>query len=375
MRTKQRLLIVGGGIAGLALAIALRKQAVEVDIVERSRAWPTQGTGLYLIGLALRALQSLELRDAVVRNGYNIRKQTLFNQQGRQLAETNVEQFWTSCGPCIGIPRVLLHEWLANKATANARVRFGVTVSTLVQNDEEVTVSLSDGTLNTYDWVVGADGIRSSVRRQAFGDDKTVFRGQMGWRFFAPLPESITGWAAFLGKGRAFLFVPMGQGRTYCYADEVVAQPDTDQEAHLERLQVLFKDFPPAVREAVAGIDTSQPVHYAPVEEVIQTKPARGRIILIGDAAHAMSPNMASGAAMAFEDALVLADLFLRNVPAQEISPQFNYRRAARVDWIRNQTHRRDRMRNLNPALRDFAMRLLWQKIYAANYQPLLMSP
>jgi 2-polyprenyl-6-methoxyphenol hydroxylase-like FAD-dependent oxidoreductase len=369
-----RILIVGGGLAGLALAIALRRQQAEVDIIERAPSWPTQGTGLYLIGLATRALQALGVGDAVIRNGFTIRKQSLFNHRGRLLAEANVETFWRSCGPCIGLPRVVLHEWLASKVT-NARVRFGVTVTSLTQSDSEVTVRFSGNAQGSYDWVVGADGIRSTVRRLAFGSDATAYRGQMGWRFIAPLPASVTGWSAYLSRGRTFLFVPIDRDRAYCYADEVIAQPDSATHSRLDRLRELFEDFPPVVRQTVDALKSDEAVHYSPIEEVLQPDSVRGRVVLIGDAAHAMSPNMASGAAMAFEDALVLAELLARRLPAVDVVHQFFQRRVPRIEWVRAQTHRRDRMRNLNPLIRDIAMRMLWPRIYAANYQRLLDAP
>ena len=97
--------------------------------------------------------------------------------------------------------------------------------------------------------------------------------------------------------------------------------------------------------------------------------------MLIGDAAHAMSPNMACGAAMAFEDALVLADLIAQNGAVSGIVPEFIRRRSARVGWVRRQTNGRDRLRSLPPVLRDAFLRLLADRTYRANYQPLLAPP
>ena len=97
--------------------------------------------------------------------------------------------------------------------------------------------------------------------------------------------------------------------------------------------------------------------------------------MLIGDAAHAMSPNMACGVAMALEDALVLAEIVSRGGAALEVVPEFVRRRTARVGRVRQQTDRRDRLRSLPPMIRDVFLRLLSRRLYRANYQPLLALP
>ena len=102
---------------------------------------------------------------------------------------------------------------------------------------------------------------------------------------------------------------------------------------------------------------------------------ARGRVVLIGDAAHAMSPNMACGAAMAFEDGLVLAELIAQDGAVSEIAPEFIRRRSARVGWVRRQTNGRDRLRSLPPLIRDAFLRLLADRTYRTNYGPLLEPP
>jgi 2-polyprenyl-6-methoxyphenol hydroxylase-like FAD-dependent oxidoreductase len=192
------------------------------------------------------------------------------------------------------------------------------------------------------------------------------------------MPAGVSGWSVFLGEGRVFLFVPMGNDAAYCYADKVASEPSDDPAlGRVERLRGLFRDFAPAVRETLAAIRLDHPVHYAPIEEVIQPVPGRGNVVLIGDAAHAMSPNMACGAAMGLEDALALAELLGAAGDSLEdgVVPAFVRRRASRVEWVRRQTHRRDEMRGLPRALRNLMLRLLWNRLYAANYRPLLSPP
>ena len=111
--------------------------------------------------------------------------------------------------------------------------------------------------------------------------------------------------------------------------------------------------------------------YFAPIEEVAPPAWTTGRVVLIGDAAHASSPNMAQGAAMALEDALVLADLLATSQDIDEALTEYRQRRTARVTWVQEQTHRRDRTRNLPPIIRNITLRLAGKRIYQSNYRPL----
>jgi len=374
MVNAKRLLIVGGGLAGLSLAIALRQRGLSADLIERTDDWTAAGAGLYLVGNGSRALQSLGLGASIARQACVIRTQTFCNHRGVRLAEIDVAAFWAGCGPCLALERAGLHRLLVEHA-AGQRIRFGVTVEALQQQADHVRVHFSDGSVEAYDFVVGADGIRSSIRRLEFGDAALRSCGQVGWRFVAPRPAGIRGWTVFLGPGKTFLLVPIGADQVYCYADLGSARPVQDPPAgRLERIRELFNDFASTVGAVLANVAAATPIHFSAIEEVGQPAWGRGRVLLIGDAAHAMSPNMASGAALAFEDALVLAELLAGSHPAPEIAPEFMRRRSARVAWVVEQTHRRDRTRNLPPALRDLMIRLLGRRIYQTNYQPLLRA-
>jgi 2-polyprenyl-6-methoxyphenol hydroxylase-like FAD-dependent oxidoreductase len=370
-----QVLIVGAGIAGLSLAIALERRGIRARLIERSAGQIGEGAGLYLLGNAARALLALGVGERVILAGCPIRTQRIFNHTGRLLSECDVETFWKECGPCLGVRRSRLHGALMDQAV-HLPIRFGVTLQSLRQSADGVIVRNSDGSEEHYDLVVGADGIRSSVRELEFGASAPAFRGQVGWRFVALLPEGIQGWSVFLGSGRTFLFVPLGDGEAYCYADLMVSHPFGDPvSGRLDRLRALFADFAAPVRETLERMRETDTIHFAPIEEVRVAQSARERVVLVGDAAHAMSPNMASGAAMAFEDALTLAEILARNMPVPVALEEFARRRGARVDWIRSQTNRRDRMRTLPGPLRNTVLRFLWPRIYAANYRPLLAAP
>jgi 2-polyprenyl-6-methoxyphenol hydroxylase-like FAD-dependent oxidoreductase len=178
-----------------------------------------------------------------------------------------------------------------------------------------------------------------------------------------------------LARARAVLAVPNGEARLYCYAD--VNSPDRRDPTGgvADRLVRLFEEFHEPVRGILRQFSAAAPVYFSPIEEVALRSWVNGRVVLIGDAAHATSPNMAQGAAMAMEDALVLAEVLASGEPVAACLAAFEARRAPRVRWVQEQTHRRDRTRNLPPAVRDCVLRVAGRRILKANNRPLVKEP
>jgi FAD-dependent urate hydroxylase len=171
-----------------------------------------------------------------------------------------------------------------------------------------------------------------------------------------------------LGHRTAFLTIPMGNGRVYCYGDVVSASgEDRDDD-----LGSLFSGFAEPVPSLIDSIQDRSLVHRSTIEEVALDSWVRGRVVLVGDAAHATSPNMAEGAAMALEDALVLAECLQRSDVVPTALSAFEARRRPRTDWVRAQTHRRDRTRYLPTAIRNAVLRAVGQRMFRSNYRPLL---
>ena len=373
---RRRVLIVGGGIAGLALAPMLARTGVAVEVVEREPAWRPAGTGMYLPGNAARALRALGLEAQVASRAVEIARQRFCDHRGRLLCEVDVAELWAAVGPCLAVHRAELHA-LLREAAGDVPIRIGLAVERLAQRDGIVSVDFSDGTSGEYDLVVGADGIHSAVRRLTF-EPTAVPRpvGQIGWRFLAPRPPEVTTWSVMLGRRTAFLTIPIDDDCVYCYCD-VVSPPDHDtpERVPAQRLSELFVEFADPAATLLEELDAAADIHVSTIEEVVLDRWARERVVLIGDAAHATSPNMAQGAAMALEDALVLTDC-LRRIPAiPDALAAFEARRRPRTDWVRAQTHRRDHTRYLPPTIRDNVLRLLGRRIFHANYRPLLDQP
>lgn len=369
--TETRILVVGAGIAGLAAARTLARAGFSVEVVERQPDWDEAGTGIYLPGNASRALRALGLEQAVSARGVVIPQQRVSDDRGRLLVAVDLDELWDGVGPCLALHRADLHAVLLDGAR-DMPIRMGAEVRGLQERSGTVSVEFGDGAARDYDVVIGADGIRSTVRRLAFGDEATARPvGQVGWRFLTACPPELTTWSVMLGHRTAFLTIPIGNGRVYCYCD-VVSASGEERDEDLGR---LFSGFAEPVPELLQSIPEQDLVHRSTIEEVVLDSWVRGRVVLVGDAAHATSPNMAEGAAMALEDALVLAECLGRLEAVPAALSAFEARRRPRTDWVRAQTHRRDRTRYLPTAVRNAVLRALGQRIFRSNYRPLLDEP
>ena len=368
-----RILIVGAGIGGLALATALRQRGLGADVVERTAAWNHAGTGLFLPANGVRALGRLGLSESIRSRGCVIRRQRVLDHRGRLLLDIGLDEIWGATAPCLAVHRSMLHEVL--RAAAGTPIRLGTTVETVSDGPTAVQARLSDGSTGEYDLVVGADGIHSSVRKLAFDDAAPRYVGQVSWRVVIEGGPAITDWTVMLARGRAFLLLPIGEDRLYCYAD--LSTPGIQDPTHgaVHRLGELFGDFEEPAAGVLRRLSPACASHFAPIEEVTSRPWVKGRVVLIGDAAHATSPNMAQGASMAMEDALALAEALTSGHRLDASLAAYEARRARRVQWVQEQTHRRDRTRSLAPLIRNCILRLAGRRIFKANNRPLVEDP
>ncbi|GAA4450231.1 FAD-dependent monooxygenase [Phytohabitans houttuyneae] len=363
--SRLRILVVGAGIAGLAAARALRLAGFRPEVVDKLPASTVAGAGIYLPGNAMRALRELDL-DAPVRPcGEVVTRQRFLDARGRQLCEVDLATLWDGVGECRALPRADLHRVMLSGAGGAVRHETEVTCVDVVAG-ESAKVEFGDGSTAEFDLVIGADGRRSGVRMMAALGSAAVPVGQVMYRSVVTGGPKITEWTAVLGKRAAFVVMPMGAGRLFCYADEAGSSAPPDP---LARVREVFESFGgpvPAVLEAV------EKVQVAVTDEVEIGSWSRGPVVLVGDAAHATAPTLAQGAAMAMEDAVVLAQSLRRSATVPEALEAFEERRRPRTRLVLERTRDRDRLRDVAPALRDPLLRRRGGSIFADHYKGLV---
>jgi 2-polyprenyl-6-methoxyphenol hydroxylase-like FAD-dependent oxidoreductase len=341
MSAASRVLVVGGGIGGLSATIALRHRGVEVDVVESNPEWDVYGVGIIQPGNAIRALDQLGVADQAIAAGFAMDGDRFHTADGTLIADNEHPRVLGPDYPGLnGITRPRLHEILTGTVKGSgANVKLGVTVAELRQSGVGVEVQLTDGTEARYDLVVGADGINSLVRSLVFPDaPKPQHTGQVVWRYNLPRPAEVDKLWMFAGATSKAGLVPLSKDLMYVLLIEKPpegAPVRPAQETLAETMRERLASFGGIIAEQRELITESHKVVYRPVETVLVPPPwYRGRVVLIGDAAHATSPHVGQGGAMAMEDALVLAEEITGNDLVAPALERFMERRYERVKTI-----------------------------------------
>ncbi len=332
-------LIVGGGIGGMTAALALTRRGVTVTLIDSDPDWRVYGAGITITGMSLRAFDDLGVLDEIRTRGFvhNGMRPMRFN--GEPLGEP---RFAPPGSPPVmhggGIMRPVLHDILATRVrNAGIDVRLGVTVATLEQDGEGVDVTFSDGTDARHDLVVGADGIYSKMREMIFpGAAKPLFTNQGCWRIVADRPPEIDRAEIYFGGPLKLGMSPISQEQMYVFLlEHVPGNPWFAPETHVQHLSDLMEPFGGIVPTIRAGLGEHSQTNYRPLEWLLLPDPwYKGRVILIGDAAHATTPHMASGAGVAVEDGLVLADELAKTDDVAVALHSFMDRRFSRAKLV-----------------------------------------
>ena len=375
MANVERILIVGGGIAGLTLASALHQQGFKAELVERSTAWHAVGAGIAVQANGMRMLHALGMGAAVEHAGTVVRRWSFCDQQGEVLCETDLEALWGGVGPCIGIERTKLQQVLLSGAAA-VPCRLGTSIISLIQDSHRVSVRFSDGSAGEYDLVVGADGISSTVRRLTLSTAPPAYLGQMVWRSLAPIrPRGLTTLQFLLGDGCFFGLCPTGDGHTYGFGNFTEPRFHDALPGRLERLRNRFAAFGGLVREYLASLERDEHVHCSAIEWVDVDEWHTGRVVLIGDAAHASSPMMGQGGCLAMEDAYVLAEVLHSAATLDSALSNYVDRRRPRVKWVQQQSSAAAESFRLPPATRNAALRERGDEVLQHRFKPLIAAP
>lgn len=339
MNEVKKILIVGGGIGGLCAAIAFRRRGIDVDLVELKTEWTVYGVGIIQQSNVVREMARLGVLDDYLEASYAFEDVAIYNLQGQQMVRIPGQRLAGPDYPAnVGVSRLALHQVLSQRAmNLGAQVTLGTTISGFEQDEEGVDVTLSNGERGRYDLVIGADGIFSKVRDMLFGQAyEPRFTGQAVWRYNFPRHPSIDHLASYQGADGNAGLVPLAGDLMYMFStSHEPGNPWMDPSRLAETMRDRIKNVGGLVGELREQITDNSQVVYKPMEVVFVGEPwFKGRVIIIGDAAHATTPHLGQGAGMAIEDAIVLAEETSGTGTMQERLRRFMARRYERCKYI-----------------------------------------
>lgn len=362
-------IVVGGGLAGLAMRRRLHQAGLHHLTLERRAAFSSEGFAINLPGNAIAALHALGLKDQIETLGAPTRRREYRDQRGRILFEVDEDAFW---GPALRPRCVKRSELMAAlcEGLPEHSLRMACAVDEIVDDGTAATVVAQDGASFGARLVIGADGVHSRTRALAFPEAgiRSAVLSRASWRFIAPDP-GIACWTVWAGPSALFLLIPLGNGEVYGWAS------DTSGKAHDAAdgaIPDLFEAFPPeVVRTADFLRQHPGNVHQSPLAEVRLPRWGKDHVVLIGDAAHATAPVWAQGGALAFEDANALAGILAEGGDWRGAAARFEAERRQRVDHVQAMTDKMSKAARLPAAIRNLLLPFVGPKNYRATYGPL----
>jgi 2-polyprenyl-6-methoxyphenol hydroxylase-like FAD-dependent oxidoreductase len=331
-------LIIGAGIGGMSAAIALRGVGIEVDMIDIDPQWRVYGAGITITGPTLRAFHALGVYDEIARKGYVGEGIRVCNISGDVLHDIATPMppgsIVASSG---GIMRPVLHRILSTRIERlRIDVRLGVSANRLNEDENAIDVEFSDGSSNRYDLVVGADGIYSRTRSQILADAPIpYYTGQSVWRIVTGRPAWVDRRHYFLGGPHKVGFTPVTENEMYVFINERTQREVREPHELYEGMRNLLEPYGGIIADIRARLTPQSEIVFRPLEALSFLPPWHsGRVVLIGDAAHPTTPQLASGAGIAVEDALVLAQELAAADTITDAFASFSSRREERCRLV-----------------------------------------
>ncbi len=341
MSKTSKILIVGAGIGGLCAAAALGQIGADVDVVEIKPENTVPGVGFGLRTNALRALREIGLYDQCLSIGYPSPALSYYDRHGDHVVELPFGRQFDGMPNNVLLPRLgFLEVATARAVELGCTLRMSTTITDLEQDSTGVSVTFNDGTSGRYDVVIGFDGIKSQVRQELFGRKyDPVPSGGVAWRTALPAPEDLKAPIFCQGLGGKVGFAPLAGGMMYMLVTH--SEPGRPRYDPAQFPQLMYErargimgdsDF---MADSIEQVRGSENVAYTVLDTVMVPYPwYRGRVMIMGDAAHSMTPYLGSGAAMAIEDGVVFAQLLKTDDPLHDVQQTFMARRFPRVKTV-----------------------------------------
>jgi len=330
--------IIGAGIGGLTLAIALQQKGIEVEIFEATPAFRQVGAGIVIAINSMQIFQRLGIEKKIANAGNRLGRMEITNQELKPISTSDIEAFEKIYKLSnIAIHRATLHEVLLSELP-NIPLHLNKKLKQLEQKNGVIDLIFEDGTTHQTNLLIGADGLHSAVRKFIFPAAKERLAKQICWRGVANFElESNYKNAAreAWGIGQRFGIVPIGQKLVYWYACANY-EKDAKMEFQNKSISSVYTQFAPVVQEIIAATPTNAII----TSEIGDLEPIptwyQDNICLLGDAAHATTPNMGQGANQAIESAWVLADCLSKENDLQKAFAQYQQIRKAKANGITN---------------------------------------
>lgn len=341
MAAVNKVLIIGGGFSGMASAIKMRRNGIDVDLVEIDPEWCELGAGITINGASMRALENLGLYDEVVRQGCVTDGISMRLSNGRILMELPTPSpVDSSVGGSGGIFRPTLARIMSNATLdAGVNVRLGCTYTKIDFSEVNASVTFTDGTTQIYDLVVGADGVHSTLRKEFFPEaPDPVYIGQGVWRAIMPRPENINQVTMWLGTHLKLGVNPVSDSHMYMFITE-----DRPTKEHIDKAtwpqvfaELMGRFQNPTVQSLIPNVFADGAnIDYRPLANLLVKEPwNRGRLVMIGDTVAATTPHLASGAGIGIESGIVLADELANNDDLVIAFERFHERRWERCRMV-----------------------------------------
>ncbi len=335
-----KVLIVGAGIAGLTLAAFLKRKGIGCEIIEKAKKFDSVGFTFGIWYNGRRILEKLGVEKEFDKKGYSVPDYYISRGNGKLIRLCHFDEFVKKYKPLkTQIVREDLHKILL-KASEGIDIKMGTTLKSVKELENSVEVHFSNGSQRSYDLVVGADGINSSVREKVFGNGFLHHNGWRGWFFWSDKNNSFPEGVFEMWEPNQFFGVFPHGGKKVC---TYLARPfDRHKKDYSKNRLKMFKnhfvDLTWQVPKMVENIKNPEDMIITDLAHVNMKKWFKGRVILIGDAAHAMEPFAGMGCSMALEDAFVLSEELSSNESVNQSFKRYEKRRVPRVRFAKNKT-------------------------------------
>ncbi|MBD1398014.1 FAD-dependent monooxygenase [Pontibacter sp. JH31] len=328
-------IVIGGGIGGLSAALALQRGGIDTTVYEAAPKFKGLGAGVALAANAMQGLARLGVADDVVARGKQLDALVIFDEHGREISNMDTRQLSNKYGiNNFVIHRADLHEVLLSYLQPES-VILDKRCETVEQNGDQVQIMFADGSHAKADLLIAADGISSVVRQQLVPESIPRYAGYTCWRAVIDNPSveindmiSAETWAP---QGRVGI-APLQDGKIYWYA--CINAPERDEKMRRMTPEKLARHFE-TVHSPIEAILASTSQDQLIWNDIADLKPLKhfvyGRIVLLGDAAHATTPNMGQGACQAIEDAVVLAQCLQQEPVLANALKKYEKRRKVRT--------------------------------------------